>query len=779
MSSLKFFCHSLLAVLWVTSVSCALSQQLQKIETERLEIAVTAAEYCVFLNAVASSDSTGLYDERVDFMVRLGTPGQYTYAVALGAEEKPMTYISESEVTRYCDWSDAGCIPVGYSEQDPGIKSNRSHCSIVSAEKKVNQANAFDMKTTWDALTTTEKTLLVLSACAVTLRTGAGIYECINEGGADGVALTPQQIANGEGANSAGDLLRQQQIPENLIVTEDGRTITGAEYDREQQEKTCLRSIGNFWMQTFHPNTVAELKKLRLEHAAHLGQINDSTQTIEEREGTIAEKEEELRNLQIQLAERQGIIAQKDELTLQLQQQVAERQEAIGRLEQADEARAEQAREKLGRKRALAEEGKQARDVRVVRFRQRCEKLQPALQLFGQHCLLERRVEEVAAQSEKALFEVKKLATFEDRAASVEQHITHSAHQKETETAVQNLQEKFTQVQTVTGKIWTTLLDVAKAKGVIRTLEQTIHDPLSSQTLIAAIQQRLSQGFTKLEEALESAIQEREGLVVAARRIHEEDQSKKKQHLEQAQQAVETTSAALIKVQAEKDKATIPLLKQSAVNHASQSAEQAKNVLERETTEAESIMKVAHGTEAVCAKGQAIIEQAAQEFHEASELLHVVEENARLVESLTQVMEVDTGLFSSKSYALVQRFASMVHDAKAHQEKALESLKKASKDACDLADVRDASDAKMPRASLEEDEQTMKEEGKLLKKALQNIQVQTSQLETAREAAELMLLPDDETAAEEVQRVREKFYKIMEQLENPAALNNASAATAW
>jgi formylglycine-generating enzyme required for sulfatase activity len=70
---------------------------------------ITNSEYCLFLNAVAVTDTYGLYStqmssERVGGITRSGSSGSYSYAVKTNYENKPVYFISWFGLARYCNW---------------------------------------------------------------------------------------------------------------------------------------------------------------------------------------------------------------------------------------------------------------------------------------------------------------------------------------------------------------------------------------------------------------------------------------------------------------------------------------------------------------------------------------------------------------------------------------------------------------------------------------------------------------------------------------------------
>ena len=65
---------------------------------------VTAGEYCDFLNQVASTDILSLYEERIDGIVRTGTPGSYCYKAIDEKLNSAINFVSQKNAVQYYDW---------------------------------------------------------------------------------------------------------------------------------------------------------------------------------------------------------------------------------------------------------------------------------------------------------------------------------------------------------------------------------------------------------------------------------------------------------------------------------------------------------------------------------------------------------------------------------------------------------------------------------------------------------------------------------------------------
>ena len=74
---------------------------------------VTNAQYATFLNAVAATDTYGLYNLSMGVdarggITRIGTSGSYTYATKTNMDNKPVNYVSFFDAMRFTNWLQNG-----------------------------------------------------------------------------------------------------------------------------------------------------------------------------------------------------------------------------------------------------------------------------------------------------------------------------------------------------------------------------------------------------------------------------------------------------------------------------------------------------------------------------------------------------------------------------------------------------------------------------------------------------------------------------------------------
>ena len=70
---------------------------------------VTAGQYTAFLNAVAKTDTYGLYSAGMAGadgcgILRTGSPGSYTYNVDVNWADRPVNYVSWGDAARFANW---------------------------------------------------------------------------------------------------------------------------------------------------------------------------------------------------------------------------------------------------------------------------------------------------------------------------------------------------------------------------------------------------------------------------------------------------------------------------------------------------------------------------------------------------------------------------------------------------------------------------------------------------------------------------------------------------
>jgi len=75
---------------------------------------VTNAQYAEFLNKVAATDTNGLYNPLMNLdpaaggITQNGSSGSYSYTVKSGFDDKPVTYVSFWDATRFTNWLQNG-----------------------------------------------------------------------------------------------------------------------------------------------------------------------------------------------------------------------------------------------------------------------------------------------------------------------------------------------------------------------------------------------------------------------------------------------------------------------------------------------------------------------------------------------------------------------------------------------------------------------------------------------------------------------------------------------
>jgi sulfatase modifying factor 1 len=72
---------------------------------------ITAGQYTAFLNAVAASDTYGLYNTNMIYdckIQRSGSSGHYTYSIASNYINRPINWVSWADAARFCNWLQNG-----------------------------------------------------------------------------------------------------------------------------------------------------------------------------------------------------------------------------------------------------------------------------------------------------------------------------------------------------------------------------------------------------------------------------------------------------------------------------------------------------------------------------------------------------------------------------------------------------------------------------------------------------------------------------------------------
>lgn len=101
---------------------------------------VTAGQYTAFLNAVAATDSYGLYNANMWSnsngckILRSGTSGSYTYSVAANYANRPVNYVNWGDAARFANWLHNGQPIGGQNAQTTEDGAYVLHGAMANAE---------------------------------------------------------------------------------------------------------------------------------------------------------------------------------------------------------------------------------------------------------------------------------------------------------------------------------------------------------------------------------------------------------------------------------------------------------------------------------------------------------------------------------------------------------------------------------------------------------------------------------------------------------------------
>ncbi|MFI0348322.1 MAG: hypothetical protein ACH346_06105, partial [Chthoniobacterales bacterium] len=230
---------------------------------------VTANEYAAFLNEVAKTDSYNLYDSAIGTdpstatILRVGTPGNYSYEVLAGREESPVSYVNGDSAMRFCDWMGNNsqvteAIGLRSSTSPLSIieNSNASFLSLITKDSSTTISNNNDL---WEEIGSLAA--LSIAAC-VMVKEGQVAAE-------QSVPRSSPLTAENQPALTLQDFrvaAEAHPTAERLVIHEDG-TIRPSEVDpnasgRNRSENMAITQAFRAAVEQEHPTRVNDLLPL-------------------------------------------------------------------------------------------------------------------------------------------------------------------------------------------------------------------------------------------------------------------------------------------------------------------------------------------------------------------------------------------------------------------------------------------------------------------------------------------------------------------------------------
>jgi formylglycine-generating enzyme required for sulfatase activity len=115
---------------------------------------VTVAQYCAFLNAVATTEKYNLGDTQSPSIVRSGSQGSYSYTVATGYADRPVNRVLFGATLRYANWLSNG-QPTGLqdaSTTETGaytLNGAESNAALMAVTRNANWKWALPSENEW------------------------------------------------------------------------------------------------------------------------------------------------------------------------------------------------------------------------------------------------------------------------------------------------------------------------------------------------------------------------------------------------------------------------------------------------------------------------------------------------------------------------------------------------------------------------------------------------------------------------------------------------------